>query len=59
MFCCVLQTPAAQVKGLRSYRKIENNKCGSDSCELKELTIDQKTFAESCDRYAGTVSGSR
>jgi hypothetical protein len=51
----VLQTPAAQVKGLRTYRKIQNDKCDGDSCDLKELTFDQKTFAESCDRYAGTV----
>lgn len=50
------QTPAAQAKGLRTFRKIEDNKCDADSCPLKEPTVEQKTFAEACDKYAGTVS---
>ncbi|WIA36544.1 hypothetical protein OEZ86_007836 [Tetradesmus obliquus] len=50
------QTPAAQAKGLRTFRKIEDNKCDADSCPLKEPTVEQKTFAEACDKYAGTAT---
>jgi hypothetical protein len=53
---CSLQTDAAQLKGLRTFRNIDNDKCDSDSCGLKKLTTDTKTFADACDRYAGTVS---
>ncbi|WIA16346.1 hypothetical protein OEZ85_013044 [Tetradesmus obliquus] len=50
------QTPAAQAKGLHTFRKIEDNKCDADSCPLKEPTVEQKTFAEACDKYAGTAT---
>ncbi|KAF6254887.1 hypothetical protein COO60DRAFT_1703096 [Scenedesmus sp. NREL 46B-D3] len=50
------QTPAAQVGRLRTYREIETGTCSSTSCALAEPIVDQKTFAEACDRYAGMAT---